>query len=335
MRTLVSLSASFRQPAVHLARLLTCLTILAVATTTADAQRSPTGRFRIEGSPRYNGGIELTISDKGEGFNRGMTTLSVAPNELKGLSQAQLDDSYAGPIHFSLTRDAGTITFDGKASGGEGSGQYTFAADPAFSSALSKRGLGTASESEQFQLALFDVGYPLLDELRSQHYPTATIPELVRMGMHGVDVDFVHDMGALHYQFASLSELTKFRDHGVDPEFVSELRKAGYSNLGSEELLKLKDHGVDADFISDLSRAGFSKLEPDMLLRARDHGVTPSFIEGIKRAGYSGFSIADFVRLRDHGVSASFARRMKERSSSTPSVEDLVSAMDHGDDDGE
>lgn len=311
-----------------------CLTMLALVTHPAAGQRATSGHFRVERSGR-GGDLQLTFSDRGDDFTHGNTTVSIEPNALTGFARAQLDYSYSGPIRFSLARDAGTITFDGKSSNGEGRGAYSFAPNASFRASLSSRGHGSPSESEQFQLALFDVGYPLLDELRTQRYPTASITELVRMGMHGVDIDYVHDMGALRYRFASVSELTRFRDHGVDPDFVSELQKAGYSGLDAQELLRLKDHGVDGDYIGDLARVGFSKLDPAELLRARDHGVTASFIDGIKRVGYSGFSIDDFVRLRDHGVSASFAKRMKARSTSTPSVQDLVYAMDHGDDDGE
>jgi hypothetical protein len=325
---------STRRLPIQLGRIASCLTMAMLIARPAIAQRAPTGHFYIERSGR-GGDLQLTLSDRGDDFNHGNSTFSIEPNALKGLAPAQLEDAYAGPVHFTLTRDAGTITFDGKASSGEASGQYSFSANQSFKASLASRGHGSPSESEQFQLALYDVGYPMLDELKSQRYPTATIAELVRMGMHGVDIDYVHDMGALRYRFASVSELTRFRDHGVDPEFVSELQRGGYSDLDSQELLKLKDHGVDGDFIGDLARVGFTRLSTAELLRARDHGVTASFIDGIKRAGYSGFSINDFVRLRDHGVSASFAKRMKARSSSTPTVQDLVYAMDHGDDDGE
>lgn len=325
---------SSRHLSIRCGRIASCLTMVLLIARPASGQRAPTGHFHIERAGR-GGDLQLTISDRADDFSHGNSTLDIEPNALQGLARAQLDYTYSGPVHFSLARDAGTITFDGTASSGEASGQYSFVPNQSFKAGLASRGHGSPSESEQFQLALFDVGYPLLDELKSQRYPTATIAELVRMGMHGVDIDYVHDMGALRYRFASVSELTRFRDHGVDPEFVSELQKAGYADLDAQELLRLKDHGVDGDFIGDLARVGFTRLSPSELLRARDHGVTASFIDGIKRAGYSGFSINDFVRLRDHGVSASFAKRMKARSSSTPTVQDLVYAMDHGDDDGQ
>jgi hypothetical protein len=308
---------------------LLCTTLFLSAVPVA-AQRSPTGHFSIRRGP-HDDRTQLTISDRDDGFRGGMTSFGVEPNVLRGLSDDQLDESYSGPLHFTLTRDAGTITFDGKAAGGEGGGSYSFAGNPAYAASLATRGYGRPDESQQFQLALHDVGYPVLDELKSQGYPTAPIAELVKMGMHGVDLDYVHAMGALRYRFGSIPVLTRFRDHGVDADFVDELAKTGYSSIPAEELMTLKDHGVSGDFISDLSRAGFAKLTTEELLRARDHGVTASFINGFKRAGYDAFSIADFVRLRDHGVTASFAKRMRERSSSTPTAEDLTTAMDHGD----
>jgi hypothetical protein len=294
------------------------------------AQRSPAGHFTIERASSDDR-IQLTISDRDDGFRSGRTSFHVEPNALRGLSDSQLDNSYSGPIHFTLVRDAGTITFDGRAAGGEGSGNYSFAANAAYAAGLASRGYSRPDESQQFLLALHDVGYPVLDELKSQGYPTASIADLVRMGMHGVDVDYVHAMGALHYRFGSIPVLTRFRDHGVDADFVEELAKAGYASIPSEDLMTLKDHGVDGDFIGDLSHVGFAGLTVEELLRARDHGVTASFISGFKRAGYDRFTITDFVRLRDHGVTASFAKRMRERASSTPTADELTRAMDHGD----
>jgi hypothetical protein len=315
--------------AVHAMMSLVLLSLVAVS---AAAQRAPTGRFEIR---RGTGGsVELSFKDR-DGDDRGGTSFSVEPNALHGLTADQLDDSYSGAIRFTLVRDAGTITFDGKASGGEGNGSYAFTPTAAYASNLAERGIGRPTETEQFQLALHDVGYPLLDELRTQRYPTPSIAELVRMGMHGVDTEYVHDMGALHYQLGTVAVLIKFRDHGVDPDFVNELRKAGYTTLAPGELLKLKDHGVDGDFVDDLTRVGFTGLTPAELLLARDHGVSASFIAGIRRAGYTGFSIAEYVRLRDHGVTASFAKRMRDRTSTAPSAQDLVRAMDHGGDDGD
>ena len=307
---------------------------LALVALPASAQRSPTGHFEVRQVSR-DGSVEICISDRDDGGRHGRTSFGVEPNALHGLSASQLADAYRGPIHFTLVRDAGTITFDGQAAGGEGVGTYSFVANPSYATNLASRGHGRPSESEQFELALFDVGYPFLDELRTQRYPTATVGELVKMGHHGVDAEFVHDMGALHYQLGTVAVLTTFRDHGVDPEFIRDLQKAGYSNIAPDELLTLRDHGVDGHFIGDLARVGFAKPSTDELLTARDHGVSASFVDGIKRAGYSGFSLADFVRLRDHGVTPSFARRMRERTSSVPSAQDLMRAMDHGDDDGD
>jgi hypothetical protein len=275
--------------------------------------------------------VQLTFAHYEDGSRRhGTTSFGVRPAELRGLSLAQLS-SYSGPVRFQLIRDAGTFNFEGEMRGGHGTGFFTFSPDSRFPQQLASRGYERPSAEQQYWLALHDVGYAMVDELRAQGYERPSVSQLVVMGMHGADLDYMKSLSAAGYRVGSTHRLVTLRDHGVSREFIRGLADAGYRNLSLDDLQVLRDHGVTPDYIRSLSRFGFSGLTTRQLLEARDHGVTESFVEDFRDLGYANISLRDFVRLVDHGVTPGFARRLRSSTGRLVSVEDLISRRNRGD----
>lgn len=310
--------------------LLTLAAMISIAPSVAGAQLSTKGYFRVREEERGSRlRLELTNA-RDDSRNRSSVDFTITAAELRGLSRSQLQSAAGSPLHFTMTREAGTFTFDGQVSGGEGTGAYAFAGDPKYADALVKRGYARPDDTEQLRLALGDVSLAFVDELKAQGYQRSTLGDLARAGLHGVDIDYARDMRAAGYALGDLPTLTRFRDHGVDPDYIAELKKAGYADLPSDVLVRFRDHGVDASYIGDLAEAGYTGQSPADLLRARDHGVTGSFIKAFKAAGYTNLTLPELVRLQDHGVTGSFARRERERAGSRlPSAEELVYARNH------
>jgi hypothetical protein len=314
----------------HVLALLSLTAMLGASPAIAGAQLSPNGYFRLSEEERGSGlQLELTNSrEKGRSYSS--TSFSISASELRGVVRSQLESSTGGPLHFTLTREAGTFTFDGQVSGGEGVGTYAFTGDAGYADALRKRGYPRPDVTAQLRLALGDVTLAFVDELKAQGYQQSMLADLARAGLHGVDIDYARDMRQAGYTLGDLPTLTRFRDHGVDPDYVDELKKVGYSYLDAAVLIRFRDHGVDGDYIEDLAAVGYARQSPSELLRARDHGVTGSFIKGFKEAGYSTLTLPELVRLHDHGVTGGFARRAREQGQNrVPTAEELVYAKNH------
>ena len=303
------------------------LTGLALSTPLLGQTRDQ-GSWRLYYQPERDR-IQLTFEDfQGRGRG-GMTSFGVRPSELRGLSIDQLSAA-STPVRFQLVRDAGTFSFDGTIRGGRGTGFFTFAPDSRFTQQLQSRGYGRPTDDQQFQLALHDVGYPLLDEIRTEHYPQPLVADVVRMGMHGANVEYIRGLRSAGYHVDDVHHLITLRDHGVDPVFIRGLSKEGYSKLDLGDLLVLRDHGVDPDFIVELRNNGFTNLSTAQLLTARDHGVSASFARDFRDLGYTGLSLRDLVRLRDHGVTVEYARRIRSVEGRLAPIDDLIRRRDRG-----
>jgi beta-lactamase regulating signal transducer with metallopeptidase domain len=252
----------------------------------------------------------------------------VAIASLEGLSEAQLAGA-GGPVQFRITRDAGTLTFEGVVRNGVGAGTFSFTPNPAFPGELARRGFARPTAREQYQLARGDIGYAFLDELNRQGYAKPDTAGLVTAGQHGVSTTYLREMGALGYSVGSLPPLVTLRDHGVTPDYVQGLAQEGYAKLPVETLRQARDHGVTPEYARGMREAGYGSLPLEALITTRDHGVTPDDARALADAGFRGLSLDQLVRVRDHGVTTDYVAGMRQLGY-TPALDDLVAARDHG-----
>lgn len=285
-------------------------------------------------SPRSGGAadiVQLALTYRigsGHSMNSGPQPLG----DLQGLTGAQLSSAEGVPANFRILREAGNFDCRGVVREWSGAGQCTFLPDPAFAAALERRGVGRPGIRDQYQLAVANVGTPVIDELDRHGYRKPDVDGLVAAGIHGVTVPYIRSMADAGYRLGDVDELVKFRIHGVSNEYIREMAmlnppggrfsaddlvsmrihgltasKArdfaalGYRNLGSDDLLAMSIHGVTPDFINQLSAAGFKNLSADELVRMRIHGVTPDYIRDMKAAGYTIPSADQLVRMRISG----------------------------------
>src|SRR5215210_9519080 len=211
-----------------------CALLLAAGSSAALAQTADQGTWRIYYEPSRER-IQLTCEHYENGARRhGMTSFGVRPGELRGLPLSQLS-SYNGPARFQLVRDAGTFNFEGQLRDGHGTGFFTFSPDSRFPQQLASRGYERPTAPQQFWLALHDVGYTMLDELRAQGYERPSVNQLVVMGMHGANLDYMRSLSAAGYRVGDTHRLVALRDHGVSREFIGGLTDAGFRNLSVDD----------------------------------------------------------------------------------------------------
>lgn len=267
-------------------------------------------------------------SDSYSGWN---TSFGITPDQFQGLTREQMASGAGAQVRFQIKRDAGSLDCEGWFRGGKGSGHFTFNPNPAFAAELRRQGVvGEPTDKDLFSLAVSDIGFAFMAELKSQGYERPTMEQLVRSAHHGVRLDYLRGLKSLGYQLGSVDALIRMRDHGVTIAFIESLRDNGYTRLTADELVRTRDHGVTASYISEMKAAGYTLPPLEELVRLRDHGVTPTFARELRDEGYGQLPLDQLVRLRDHGVSVSFVRELKQLGYTGVAAEQLIRLRDHG-----
>lgn len=254
-----------------------------------------------------------------EGINEAGTTAAIRDGRIVD-----------GTVHFASRRDAGTFTFDGVCRNQMCGGTYSFAPDATFAARLAKYGVGAPTASEQYELAMADVGVDYLEGLKAEGYPVPDVETLVRAAEHGVSLEYVKGMASLGYKLGGVDALIRMRDHGVDPEYVKGMAAYGFKDFTADEVVRLRDHGVDPTYVKGMREAGFGSLGIDDLVAARDHGVDPTFVADMAAAGYRGLSMEDLLHARDHGADPRFASGLASLGYRNIPLDGLIKLRDHG-----
>ena len=312
-------------------RALVPLLVSSVLVAAASAQPSARGYFRA--TPRANAEwvrLELMNSPAHDDAT-GAILSDVARAELATITAEQLSAGYSGSLRFTLAREAGSFTFEGKVRDGVADGTYSFAADPRFSDALTRAGYERPSEAEQFRLALTGIDMKLVRQLHDLGYAQPTTAELVRMGTHGVNLDYVLSMASVADRLGTVARLTALHDHGVDLAYVAELERLGYTELSADAMMALRDHGIDSVYITELADAGYIHLPPAKLVKAREHGVSGDYARAMQRAGFDRLTLDELGKLKDHDITAAFAEQIRRTASAGGmTADDLVRAKLRG-----
>ena len=260
-------------------------------------------------------------------------------------------------ITFTMRREPGTFTFDGRGTPDRAAGSFDFTPNPEFQRGIEKLGFRDVAPKDLFVFAMDGLtldGVRQLQRLVSDTLDTAGLVKLINHGAgvryiqsmtdagfknlrsdeyrrardHGVSAEMAREMADLGLQL-SLEELVRTRDHGVTAQFVRDMRAAGHKP-SHEELIRTRDHGVTVEYIKRMGQLGHEGLPLNEYVRMRDHGVTPEFVEAMRDAGYPNLSATQIVRLRDHGVTADYVRRLKEMLKETPTVEQIIRMKSSG-----
>jgi hypothetical protein len=216
--------------------------------------------------------VQLTLMRSPDGMN----SSSVALSRLRGLTAEALAGAPAA-ARFQMVSDAGTVSFIGHVGGGTGSGEFTFAARPAFTEVLRRRGVtGSISDHDLFRLTLVGTTTATVDALlatlRRYDDATPTAPELVRFATHDVTDRVVADLGDAGMRGLSAETIVRLVNHDVDGDYVRAWRAAGYADLDAEALVRLRNHEVTPEWARQVNDRAGARLGVERLVRLRRGG---------------------------------------------------------------
>jgi hypothetical protein len=221
------------------------LSLLAVLLVAAPGLAAPTHSGTWTASVKETQ-LQLSLRMKGE--QGGQMGMPVPLTAFQGLSTA---DGSTAP--FRMTREAGTFTFEGRFSGGEGAGHFQFEPSESYAKAMAGLGYPKLSPEDPFKLALFDITTTRIKELAALGYKDISLEDLFEVGIFQVTPEFIREMRTLGLKELSMDNLVALRIHGVTPAFIREIRDMGYPSVTADDLVKLRIHGIDSDFMRSFS----------------------------------------------------------------------------------
>ncbi|HXA18121.1 MAG TPA: hypothetical protein VN380_14070 [Thermoanaerobaculia bacterium] len=274
--------------------------------------------------------------------------LSVA--SLSGLTTADIN-SAAANVQFSMSRPAGTISFEGRFANGNGAGNFKFAPSETFVRDMASfgytafkdddllmfattefspqtvrdlRALGyQPSQKEIEEVAIFRIDANAVKEFARLGYPNLTLRELVNFRVGNVNAAFVNGMRELGYTDVSAAKLANLAILGVTPAYVRELRAAGLTNLTPREAEQLRIGGITTAKIDAYKKLGYS-LSPRELSEFGIQGVTPTNIEELRAMGYANLTPHQLTEMRIFGVTPDFIRKMEASGYKAVPVDKLI-----------
>jgi hypothetical protein len=316
-------------------KILLAAGLLIVATAFPDlplaqtAQGPTTGTWRARMSDSWTRGTgERWVSLDLRRDDERRFGMSIRMSELEAAG-VRGDRWSGGDIRFALTRDAGTLDFDGAFDSGRGAGTFRFTPNASFVAAV-QQSTSQLTVDDVLKLAIHDVSRSFMSSIEAQGYKGLSLDDFVKLRIHGVDADYIVAMRKAGYDKLSVDELLQSRIHGATPTYVVELRNAGYSGLSIEALVRTRIHGAGPAFIQELESAGLEKLDIDDLVQMRIHGVTAAFIKELSALGFKNVAVEDLVKLRIHGVDADFIRDVQKAGIKDVTPRDLVDLSIHG-----
>jgi hypothetical protein len=287
--------------------------------TGAMASEVTSGQWTMQRSDRP-GMVQFTMRSSAKS-HRFSTSSDWPTSSFTGLDLAQ-------DTQFALTRDAGTIEFEGALRNSAGGGTFQFSPDPNYAQQMKSLGFDGVKD-KQIHFAMHDVSLNFAREMKSANLRNLDTDKLLAFRIHGVTRKFIDELKAAGQDERDSDHLIAFRIHGVTPEMVQRVRASGYTP-DSGMLIAMRVHGVTPEYMAQLQQRGYEHVPLEQLVAFRVHGVTPNFIGDLQQLGFEHPQPEQLVSMRVHGVTPEYIGEMQGRGVKNLTIDKLVAMKIHG-----
>lgn len=250
--------------------------------------------------------LQLTLFRRDRG---GTTGFREPLSAFTGLTKA---DATAGAanVTFELRRPAGTITFDGRFSEGEGAGHFRFTPSEQFVREMESLGFSGFTDDQLLMFATTDFGPQVIRDLRAMGYEP-TQKEIEEIAIFHVTAELLHEYARLGYPNLTLREAVNFRIGHVDADFIAAMRTLGFTNIPARKLAEVAILGVRPSYVREMQAAGLTDLTLRDLTDLRIGSVTAARIEEYGKLGYTGLTAHQLSEMGMMGVTPEYIRKLQ------------------------
>ncbi len=233
-------------------------------------------------------------------------------NFLVPLKEMSTFDNTGG--NFLLTRDAGTLTLNGKFDKNEGTGHFNFHPNNEFGNYLSEEGVGKFNSEGLFELFTFNISKQLIAVLVSAGYKPISRENLYASKMFGIDPDYITMWKKYGYKDLSLQDIISLKMAHIDEKYVKDIQQTGFDQLLPEDLIKFKSQDIDYTYIKEINSLVHGNqnvktaLTPEEVFQTKFFKLDIPYLQSIKEYGYLSLPLDKLFVLKSNGITADFIK---------------------------
>lgn len=231
---------------------------------------------------------------------------------------------------FKLTRDAGTINFNGKFDGDMGYGHYKFVASESFKSYAEQQGIKNIKDQDLFAFFMVNVSKDYIGVLEKYGYTRdISKDDVIAMAALGVDERYIRFWKSLGYDKLSPDNLISSKALGIDSAYVGDIKDAGFKDLNMDHLTSFKAQGINGDYIRKVKKArsdkGESAPSPDDIVTFKAMNIDEAYVKSITDAGYGNIPNDELVSMKSLGIDGAFIKSFQAIGYKDISPDDIIS----------
>jgi hypothetical protein len=233
---------------------------------------------------------------------------------------------------FTLTREAGTMTFIGKFEGDKGMGTYKFTANKEYGTAMRKEGIDLDDDEDFMVFFMINVKQSYMQMLKKKGYNKLDKDQLIPLAALDVNEAYITSIKQAIPDI-DLDNLVPFKSLGIDKAYIEEIRKSGYKDLSPGNIIALKSQGIDAKYIKDFHSSTNSKKNnedadnagdaEDDIIAFKSLNIDQAFIDSFKKLGYNDLSNDDLMALKSLNVTPEYINSFEKAGYKNIKTEDL------------
>jgi beta-lactamase regulating signal transducer with metallopeptidase domain len=227
---------------------------------------------------------------------------------------------------FSLTREAGTMHFNGKFEGKNGMGTYKFSPNKNFSKELAEQGVTVAKDIDLMVFFMVNVKTSYVKMLKKKGYKDINEDDLIPLAALDVNEDYINSITKAGIKDFNLEDLIPLKSLNIDAAFIEEIRNSGYKNVTADNLIALKSQNITGKYISDFNSASKEKNDDndeDDIIAFKSLNIDKEFIDSFKKIGYNDLSNDDLMALKSLNITPQYITEFEKTGYKNISADDL------------
>ncbi|WP_316633919.1 M56 family metallopeptidase [uncultured Flavobacterium sp.] len=230
---------------------------------------------------------------------------------------------------FTLTREAGTMSFTGKFEGDKGMGTYKFAPNAAYSQAMFKEGVVVKEDNDLMVFFMINIKVSYVQMLKKQGFNNLDKDQLIPLAALDVNEAYITSIKQAIPDI-DLDNLVPFKSLGINKAFIEEIRKTGYKDVSPGNIIALKSQGIDGKYISDVrnstkgDKTDSNKDSDDDIIAFKSLNIDQEFINSFKKIGYNNISNSDLIAMKSLNVTPEYVEGFQKAGYKDIQVDDLI-----------